>query len=55
MNTIAIIIVSMVIIVMFVLIFIKNQKDKKELEHKINHDYRQRKPGDEDIGAEEKI
>ena len=55
MNTVAIILVSMIVVIMFVLIFIRNQKDRKELENKITHDFRQRKAGDEDIGAEEKM
>jgi low affinity Fe/Cu permease len=55
MNTTALIIISVAAAVIVVLLIMKNLKDKKELEEKLNNDYPKRKAGDEDIGVEDKI
>lgn len=43
MNLIAIIIVGILVIGLVVFTIIRNQKDKKELEQKINNDYQKKK------------
>ncbi len=52
MNRIVIIIVGILVTGLVVLIIIRNQKDKKELENKLNNDYPKKKDEEGDIETE---
>ena len=47
--------VAIAALLIIVLLFMRNQKDRKEVIDQIKNDYPQKKAGDEDIGAEEKM
>ena len=55
MNIAAIAIIAVLITGLLVLFFIRNQKDKKELEEQIKSDYRKTKDEEKDIDAEPKL
>jgi hypothetical protein len=55
MNKTALILIVLAAAAIFVLLVLRNLKDKKEIEEKIKNDFPKRKAGDEDIGVEEKM
>jgi hypothetical protein len=55
MNQPVLIIVIIAGVALIVFLIILNLKDKKEVVDQIKDDYKKRKAGDEDIGAEEKM
>ncbi len=55
MNIAAIAIIAVLITGLLVLIIIRNQKDKKELEEQLNNDYRKTKDEENDVDAEPKL
>ena len=55
MNQTTLVLVIIVAVAIIVFLFVKNQRDKKEVVDKIKNDYPQRKAGDEDIDVDEKM
>lgn len=55
MNQTVLILVISAAAAVIIFLFIRNQKDKKKIVDQMKNDYRQRKPGDEDIDVEQRM
>jgi hypothetical protein len=53
-DLLVIILFSLLAVAFAVILFLKNQKDKKELENKLNTDYKKPRDDHEDIETEDK-
>ena len=55
MNMLRLIFIGIAALAVIIILFIRNQKDKKKVVDQLKNDFTQKKAGDEDIGVEEKI
>ena len=51
----SLILIGIVALALIILLFVRNQKDKKKFVDQLKNDFPQKKAGDEDIGVEEKM